>query len=78
MDLLDSEMPQTISVEGRVMKELLFDMFCGLFQAEGCRCDTDIPPTLPDVCIAYKLHLECGRLINLYDWLQVSCSLIAL
>lgn len=39
-------------------------------EAEGCRCDTDIPPTLPDVCIAYKLHLECGRLINLYDWLQ--------
>lgn len=26
----------------------------------------------PDICIAYKLHLECGRLINLYDWLEVS------
>ncbi|KAK3538300.1 hypothetical protein QTP70_035259, partial [Hemibagrus guttatus] len=24
----------------------------------------------PDICIAYKLHLECGRLINLYDWLE--------
>ncbi|KAI0208243.1 Origin recognition complex subunit 3 [Lamellibrachia satsuma] len=25
---------------------------------------------LPDICLIYKLHLECGRLINLYDWLQ--------
>ncbi|CAN9502077.1 unnamed protein product [Ophioblennius macclurei] len=24
----------------------------------------------PDLCIAYKLHLECGRLINLYDWME--------
>ncbi|XP_057199376.1 origin recognition complex subunit 3 isoform X2 [Triplophysa rosa] len=24
----------------------------------------------PDLCIIYKLHLECGRLINLYDWLE--------
>ncbi|CAN0228648.1 origin recognition complex subunit 3 [Lampetra fluviatilis] len=24
----------------------------------------------PDICIAYKLHLECGCMINLYDWLQ--------
>lgn len=27
---------------------------------------------MPDVCIAYKLHLECTQLINLYDWLQVN------
>lgn len=33
-----------------------------------------ISPEMPDICIAYKLHLECGRLINLYDWLQASCS----
>uniref|UniRef100_A0A8C0BEH1 Origin recognition complex subunit 3 n=1 Tax=Buteo japonicus TaxID=224669 RepID=A0A8C0BEH1_9AVES len=25
----------------------------------------------PDICIVYKLHLECGRLINLVDWLEV-------
>jgi len=30
----------------------------------------EIPPVLPDISIAYKLHLECGRLINLFDWLQ--------
>ena len=28
--------------------------------------------SMPDVCIAHQLHLECGRLINLYDWMQVS------
>ena len=32
---------------------------------------------MPDVCIAYQLHLECGRLINLYDWLQVYSSMQA-
>uniref|UniRef100_A0A8C3JB96 Origin recognition complex subunit 3 n=1 Tax=Calidris pygmaea TaxID=425635 RepID=A0A8C3JB96_9CHAR len=26
---------------------------------------------VPDICIVYKLHLECGRLINLMDWLEV-------
>ncbi len=30
---------------------------------------------MPDVCVAYQLHLECGRLINLYDWLQVATRL---
>ena len=28
----------------------------------------EIPPGLPDLSIAYKLHLECGRYINLVDW----------
>ncbi|KAF9351066.1 Origin recognition complex subunit 3 [Mortierella sp. AD094] len=25
-------------------------------------------PTQHDVCILYKLYVECGRLINMYDW----------
>nr|CAH7723359.1 unnamed protein product [Callosobruchus chinensis] len=32
--------------------------------------------TMPDICIAYKLHLECGKMINLYDWLQAFLSII--
>jgi len=24
--------------------------------------------SLPDTSIAYRLYLECGRMINLYDW----------
>ena len=36
----------------------------------------DIPSSLPDVCIAYKLHLECGRYINLYDWFQCWLSIV--
>ncbi|GAB1610878.1 origin recognition complex subunit 3-like isoform X1 [Argonauta hians] len=36
-----------------------------------CQADPgEILSSNPDVCVAYKLHLECGRLINLYDWLQ--------
>lgn len=35
-----------------------------------------IPASLPDICIAYKLHLESGKLINLYDWLQCWISIV--
>ncbi|KAK6488421.1 origin recognition complex subunit 3 [Huso huso] len=31
----------------------------------------------PDICIVYKLHLECGRLINLYDWLEAYATVVA-
>ncbi|XP_052888629.1 origin recognition complex subunit 3 [Anopheles moucheti] len=41
-------------------------------QCDCCHLDESscIVPSLPDLSIAYKLHLECGRLINLFDWLQ--------
>lgn len=32
--------------------------------------DTKLVPTMPDVSIVYKLHLECGKMINMFDWLQ--------
>ncbi|KAA0711474.1 Origin recognition complex subunit 3 [Triplophysa tibetana] len=32
--------------------------------------DGTVSSNAPDLCIIYKLHLECGRLINLYDWLE--------
>jgi origin recognition complex subunit 3 len=40
-----------------------------------CKCcelgeHEQILPSMPDICIAYKLHLECNKFINLYDWLQ--------
>jgi origin recognition complex subunit 3 len=31
---------------------------------------------MPDISIAYKLHLECGKMINLYDWLQSFLSIV--
>uniref|UniRef100_A0A4W5LU88 Origin recognition complex subunit 3 n=1 Tax=Hucho hucho TaxID=62062 RepID=A0A4W5LU88_9TELE len=34
--------------------------------------DGTVSNAAPDICIVYKLHLECGRLINLYDWLEVN------
>ncbi|XP_058116921.1 origin recognition complex subunit 3 [Anopheles ziemanni] len=41
-------------------------------QCECCVLDNEysIVPTMPDLSIAYKLHLECGRMINLFDWMQ--------
>lgn len=30
----------------------------------------------PDSCLLYKLYLECGRMINLYDWFIAFSSII--
>ncbi|XP_051043460.1 origin recognition complex subunit 3 isoform X1 [Phodopus roborovskii] len=38
---------------------------------EGC-----ISNIAPDVCIAYKLHLECSRLINLVDWSEAFATVV--
>ncbi|XP_063821346.1 origin recognition complex subunit 3 [Ostrinia nubilalis] len=35
-----------------------------------------VTDTLPDVCLAYKLHRECGKHINLYDWLQAFAAVL--
>ncbi|XP_020734785.1 origin recognition complex subunit 3 isoform X2 [Odocoileus virginianus] len=35
-----------------------------------------IPHVAPDVCIAYKLHLECSRLINLADWSEAFATVV--
>ncbi|XP_077541543.1 origin recognition complex subunit 3 isoform X1 [Haemaphysalis longicornis] len=31
---------------------------------------SDVSPSMPDLSISYKLHLESGKLINLYDMMQ--------
>lgn len=49
------------------------------FQCSCCRLDSieSISDSLPDVCIAYKLHRECGKHINLYDWLQAFAAVVS-
>ncbi|XP_032238004.2 origin recognition complex subunit 3 isoform X2 [Nematostella vectensis] len=40
-------------------------------KCECCEIEAGaIQVSLPDVSVAYKLYLECSRMINLYDWLQ--------
>ena len=34
-----------------------------------------ISANMPDICIVYQLHLEYGKFINLYDWLQVGVAI---
>nr|CAD7402174.1 unnamed protein product [Timema poppensis] len=48
-------------------------------QCECCKLSdsSTILPSLPDICVVYKLHLECGRLINLYDWLQAFLTVVS-
>ncbi|XP_069195438.1 origin recognition complex subunit 3-like isoform X2 [Procambarus clarkii] len=45
-------------------------------QCDCCQLEdpSSVVTTLSDVSVVYKLHLECGRLINLYDWLQAYIS----
>ncbi|KAM6973228.1 origin recognition complex subunit 3 [Aplochiton taeniatus] len=39
--------------------------------------DGAVSNAAPDICIVYKLHLECGRLINLYDWLEAYSTVVS-
>uniref|UniRef100_A0A7N5ZZ07 Origin recognition complex subunit 3 n=1 Tax=Anabas testudineus TaxID=64144 RepID=A0A7N5ZZ07_ANATE len=39
--------------------------------------DGSVSNAAPDICIAYKLHLECGRLINLCDWLEAYSTVVS-
>ncbi|XP_037714061.1 origin recognition complex subunit 3 [Drosophila subpulchrella] len=47
-----------------------------------CKCcelqdQSQLVGTLPDLSVVYKLHLECGRMINLFDWLQAFRSVVS-
>ncbi|KAL7287432.1 hypothetical protein TKK_0018541 [Trichogramma kaykai] len=33
-------------------------------------------PNPPDICVAYKLHLENRKMINMYDWLQAFRTIV--
>ncbi|KAK2878670.1 hypothetical protein QQF64_011211 [Cirrhinus molitorella] len=47
-------------------------------QNESLKTNTGtISSAAPDLCIVYKLHLECGRLINLYDWLEAFVTVMS-
>ncbi|PWA22601.1 hypothetical protein CCH79_00015144, partial [Gambusia affinis] len=39
--------------------------------------DGSVSNAAPDICIAHKLHLESGRLINLYDWLEAYSTVVS-
>ncbi|KAH8418571.1 hypothetical protein KR222_002221, partial [Zaprionus bogoriensis] len=46
-----------------------------------CKCcelqeQSQLMGTMPDLSVVYKLHLECGRMINLFDWLQAFRSVL--
>ncbi|XP_026328360.1 origin recognition complex subunit 3 [Hyposmocoma kahamanoa] len=47
-------------------------------QCSCCHLPTSesMTDSLPDVCLAYKLHRECGKHINLYDWLQAFAAVL--
>ncbi|KAI8325015.1 hypothetical protein GQ54DRAFT_255601 [Martensiomyces pterosporus] len=38
--------------------------------------DQRIVPSMQDTSIAYRLHQECGRMINLYDWYSAFSSVV--
>ncbi|KAL3882398.1 hypothetical protein ACJMK2_028742 [Sinanodonta woodiana] len=46
-------------------------------QSINCDEEENLSSAMPDICIVYKLHLECGMFINLYDWLQAFITVIS-
>ncbi|XP_031436874.1 origin recognition complex subunit 3 isoform X2 [Clupea harengus] len=47
-------------------------------QHEGLKTDSGtFSNAAPDICIVHKLHLECGRLINLFDWLEAYSTVVS-
>ncbi|KAL5481977.1 hypothetical protein EMCRGX_G022254 [Ephydatia muelleri] len=47
-----------------------------LNSAGSCDNDTGLTANMPDVCIIYQLHLECGKMINLFDWMQAFIAVV--
>ncbi|KAK0091384.1 hypothetical protein PV326_003305 [Microctonus aethiopoides] len=47
-------------------------------KCDCCKLEKEetIQPTLPDLSIIYKLHLESKKLINMYDWLQAFLTIV--
>lgn len=47
-------------------------------QCDCCKVNDpgEILPSMPDVCLAYKLHLESATMINMHDWLQSFATIV--
>ncbi|KAL7054671.1 hypothetical protein AAHC03_025863 [Spirometra sp. Aus1] len=61
----------------RVVHQVLTNPGAHLKCAELCLMSPDdLDPQLPDLCILYKLYLEAGKLINLYDWLVAFATVV--
>lgn len=47
-------------------------------QCDCCKVNdsSEILPSMPDVCLAYKLHLESATMINMHDWLQSFATIV--
>uniref|UniRef100_A0A0V0JBZ7 Uncharacterized protein n=1 Tax=Schistocephalus solidus TaxID=70667 RepID=A0A0V0JBZ7_SCHSO len=61
----------------RVVHQVLTNPGAHLKCAELCLMNPEgLDPLLPDLCILYKLHLEAGKLINLYDWLVAFATVV--
>lgn len=48
-------------------------------QCDCCELEStnQLTASQPDLSIVYKLHLECGKMINLYDWLQAFKAIVS-
>ncbi|KAB7497428.1 Origin recognition complex subunit 3 [Armadillidium nasatum] len=47
-------------------------------QCDCCKLNEkdSLVTSLPDLSLCYKLHLECGKYINLFDWLQAFIAVV--
>ncbi|XP_072036057.1 origin recognition complex subunit 3-like [Amphiura filiformis] len=71
------EVRRHINASPRAAIQTALDNPYHYLQSDLCKAEGgSILSTFPDVCIVYKLHLECGRLINLYDWMQAFVTVV--
>lgn len=49
-----------------------------ILQCDCCKLNEkdSLVTSLPDLSLCYKLHLECGKYINLFDWLQAFIAVV--
>ncbi|KAF9155881.1 Origin recognition complex subunit 3 [Actinomortierella ambigua] len=57
--------------------EQYLNCICCKASGPGSQSQADLVlHTHPDTCILYKLYVECGRMINMYDWYSAFSAII--
>ncbi|KAJ1945171.1 Origin recognition complex subunit 3 [Linderina macrospora] len=73
----------TFSAQPRAAVQTALGKTAYYINCECCDDDEDddeaeqrILPSMQDTSIAYRLHRECGRMINIYDWYMAFASVV--
>ena len=72
----DRECLLATSDRKRLLAAMFFICMCTLAECMQTACSMNdeegSSDGIPDICVAYQLYSECGKFINLSDWMQAS------